>query len=128
MAAGGKRPGAGRKPGSKSRATLEKARRILTGAGIPTSLSDLTEEQIKAMLPRDLFRLMMQDAVRQQNFKLALEVATVWAPYEHAKRTETLNLTPEEVRRIADAARSEAARRGFDVEVADGPPAGTLPH
>ena len=43
-------------------------------------------------------------------------------------KSETTNLTPEELRRAADLARSEASRRGVDVDAADRPPAGTLPH
>jgi hypothetical protein len=37
-------------------------------------------------------------------------------------------LTPEEIRRLADAARSEAANRGFDEETPGRPDPGTRPH
>ncbi|MDR3534010.1 MAG: hypothetical protein P4L90_26020 [Rhodopila sp.] len=119
MSRGGPQPNSGRKPGSKNKTTLEKARRIIAGVELAAKIDNLTEEQIQALTPRDVFRLLLQEYVRKKDWGKAQEVAKDWAPYEHAKRSETLNLTPEEVRRIADTARSEAARRGISVEDAE---------
>ena len=43
-------------------------------------------------------------------------------------KQELTTLTPEEIRRVADMARTEASRRGLSLDDADRPSAGTLPH
>ena len=43
-------------------------------------------------------------------------------------KVESTILTPEEVRRVAEAARFEASRRGHDADLAGRPVAGTLPN
>ena len=48
-------------------------------------LNELTEDDIQAMLPRDMFRLVSHEALRMRNLPLILECAKQWAPYEHPK-------------------------------------------
>jgi hypothetical protein len=97
-------------------------------AGEAEALFGLTEAEIQALLPRDILRLAAHHAVRVGDLKLAREIAKDWAPYEHARKSETVTITPEDLKRVADTARREAARRGLDVELARLPVAGAVPN
>ena len=73
---------------------------------------ELTEAQIDALLPRDLFRLLVKVAIAAKDDKMLHVLVRDWAPYEHARKTEGPQLTAEEVRRLGEMARTEAIRRG----------------
>jgi hypothetical protein len=90
-------------------------------------LFGLTEAEIQALLPRDVFRLAMHHAVRQGDLKLARDAARDWAPYEHARVGSQTMLTPEELVRLAQLARAELKRRGMIIDRPADPARGTAP-
>ena len=73
----------GRQKGAKNKSTIERE------AGrqeiVAQAINGLTEEQIQAITPRDMFRLVAVAAMRMGNLPLILKAATDWAPYEHPK-------------------------------------------
>lgn len=79
----------------------------------------LSEAEIDALLPRDIFRMLVKVAVMARDEKMLHLLARDWGPYEHARKSETVTFTPEEVRRLADAARLEASRRGMVIDVTE---------
>jgi hypothetical protein len=90
----------------------------------PKGWEQLTPDEVKVMLPRDIFRVLAHYYARMGDLPRLERVASVWAPYEHPKRTEAVNpLTAEELRRFA-----EASRRGLDDVPSNKPPPGALPH
>jgi hypothetical protein len=118
--------GGGRPKGSRTKKNVERDERI--EAAKPHAFEGMSDHDISRMLPRDIFRRLAHFAARSGDMKLASDIAKMWAPYEHATRSENVHLTPEELRNAANLARSEAARRGYDVEDTPGPAAGALPH
>ena len=78
----------------------------------------MTAEEIETLLPRDIFRLLVKMSIIAKDDKMLHTLARDWAPYEHARKSETVTFTPEEVRRLADAARLEASRRGMVIDIA----------
>lgn len=74
----------------------------------------LTDAEIKKLKPLELFAGLAFIAVKTRDHVMLREVAKDWAPYEHARKNENVNIGPEELRRIADLARSEATKRGID--------------
>lgn len=133
MPRGGARPNSGPKKGWKALAKAADKEAQALGTALKVTkeaqpLFGLTEDQIKTLLPKDLFRLSMQHYVRIGNEVMAFRRAVEWAPYEHARRANDGNMTPQELKQIAEHARSEAANRGFDVEIAGSHPAGALPN
>ena len=77
----------GRPPGRKNAATVERQR--LETEAREFAFGFLTEDQIKSLTPRDIFRLVAHAAVRMQQIPLMLKAAADWAPYEHPKLTST---------------------------------------
>jgi hypothetical protein len=88
----------------------------------------LTDAEIKKLKPLELFAGLAFIAVKTRDHMMLREVAKDWAPYEHARKNENVNIGPEELRRIADLARSEAAKRGIDPDDPRFAPGGTGPH
>ena len=102
----------GRPPGSKSRLTREHE------AITAEAFESLTEEQIQALKPIDLFRLVALTAVRQRNIPLILKAAVDWAPYEHAKLAPLAVELPQEAEEDR-ARRLHAALREMRETVGD---------
>lgn len=88
----------------------------------------MTDAEIKKLKPLELFAGLAFIAVKCRDYVMLREVAKDWAPYEHARKNENVNLTPEEVRRIANLARIEAYRRGVDLGDTPGPSEGAVPN
>lgn len=74
----------------------------------------LTDEQIDAMPAHELMRRLARVAIRAKDDRMLLTVAQTLLPYELARKTDA-SLTPEEIRHAIDVARSETARRGYDL-------------
>jgi hypothetical protein len=105
----------GRPRGSKSRLTREHE------AITAEAFESLTEEQIQAIKPLDMFRLVAVTAVRQRNIPLILKAAADWAPYEHAKLAPLIVEPPQESEDDR-ARRLHAAMREMRATVGDVPP------
>jgi hypothetical protein len=88
----------------------------------------LTEEEIQAITPSRAFQVLLQHAVRTRNIPLWKEVARDWAPYMHAKANDTFGLTLEDLKRVADFARSEATQRGMGITPHERATGGALPN
>jgi hypothetical protein len=84
----------------------------------------LTPEQIAVLQPIDVLALCTRHAILRGDAEAALSAAKAWAPYVHAKAQPPIELTEDDLRRIIEAARVEAARRGLKIEA----PAETLPN
>ena len=74
----------------------------------------LTDEQIAALVPLDVLALCARTAVKIGDLDRAADVAEKWARYVHAKPTAPMELTADDLRRIIDAARTEAGARAVD--------------
>lgn len=85
----------------------------------------MTDAEIKKLKPLELFAGLAFIAVKCRDYVMLREVAKDWAPYEHARKNENVNLTPEEIRKLADLARVEAAKRGLDPDDVRFAPGGT---
>ena len=89
----------GRPKGRKSASTIERERRAAAleqkaQAAASLTFENLTEEQIQALLPRDIFRLLAQHYTRKGDTTAVERVAARWAPYEHPQLSNTtLNAT-----------------------------------
>jgi hypothetical protein len=130
----------GRPKGSKNRnpATLaaaerqrqaEAAAQIAEAEAEVESFDKLSNRQLRALLPKDIFRILAFHYAKSGEFDKLERVAMRWAPYEHATKSDaTMAITVEDVRHIAEQARAEAARRGIDFAPAERRPAGTLPN
>jgi hypothetical protein len=105
----------GRPQGSKSRLTREHE------AITAEAFESLTEEQIQAIKPLDMFRLVALTAVRQRNIPLILKAAVDWAPYEHAK-LGSLVVEPPQESEDDRARRLHEAMRQMRATVGDVPP------
>jgi hypothetical protein len=70
----------GRSPGRRNASTIDREREKREIEA--TAFADLTEEQILAITPRDMFRLVALAAVRAQNIPFILKAAEAWVPYE----------------------------------------------
>jgi hypothetical protein len=94
----------GRQKGAKNKSTIERE------AGrqeiVAQAINGLTEEQIQAITPRDMFRLVAIAAVRMGSLPLILKAAADWAPYEHPK----LAPKPEEAPAETDEERAYRLR------------------
>ena len=53
------------------------------------ALAELTEEEIRKMTPRDMFKIIAMEALRNRNMPAILQIAKEWAPYEHPKLVAT---------------------------------------
>ena len=100
--------------GSKSRLTREHE------AITAEAFESLTEEQIQALKPIDMFRLVAL-AVRQRSIPLILNAAADWAPYEHAKLAPSVVRLPREAEEDR-ARRLHKAMRQMREVVGDVPP------
>jgi hypothetical protein len=103
----------GRPQGSKSRPHAITAE----------AFESLTEEQIQALKPIDMFRLVALTAVRQRNIPLILKAAADWALYEHAKLAPFVVGLPQESEEDK-ARRLHEAMRQMRETVGDVPPIG----
>ena len=81
----------------------------------------LTDEQIAALVPLDVLALCARTAVKIGDLDRAADVAEKWARYVHAKPTAPMELTADDLRRIIDAARTEAGARAVDQSATAGP-------
>lgn len=129
MPVGGSKPGerrGGRQKGTPNKAKVEREAKLAESR--ERILATLTPEQIAAMSPLDVMLQAMQIEAQTGEWRTAAALAKEAAPYLHAKKTEAPALTPEELMRFADLARSEAARRGYDDARATRPPEGSLPN
>lgn len=88
-------------------------------AGAMKKIFGLTPEEMDKLLPRDIFRMLAKVAMMVHDEKMLMQIARDWGPYEHARKSEGPQLTPEEIRRLGEIARSEAARRGLVVPPLD---------
>lgn len=88
----------------------------------------MTDAEIKKLKPLDLFAGLVFIAVKTRDHLMLREVAKDWAPYEHARKSDAVPLTPDEVIRIVNTARAEAVKRGLDPDVTVGSPLGTKPN
>lgn len=93
MARGGKREGAGRKPG---KAAVTKAAAALVSANAATrELIPHIEEEVMRLTPIDVMYLAMRVAVQEGDLKQAAYFATNVAPYTHSKMP-TYNVTSKD--------------------------------
>jgi hypothetical protein len=88
-------------------------------AAVMKKIFALSDQDIDALLPRDIFRMLAKVAMKVNDERMLMQIARDWAPYEHARKNETVTFTPEEIRRLADAARTEASRRGMVIDIAE---------
>lgn len=84
----------GRQKGTPNKSTAERDREH--DAIKADVFGALTEAEIQAITPRDMFRLVARVAVRQSNVPLILKCATDWAPYMHAKLAPLIVEPPKE--------------------------------
>ena len=115
----GRPPGRPKGPGKSRTAAIKQ--RVAVDLG-------LAEDQIANATPFDAFKWLLASALRMGDVDRAREVARDWAPYLQAKAVAPLLLTEDDIRRIAAFARSEASRRGYDIETPAEPAAGTMPN
>lgn len=80
---GGRRDGAGRPKGSRAKATV--ARELAANNAIDETLSRLTKEEIKRLLPLEIMILAMHVQLQTGNMMAAVSIAEKAAPYLHAK-------------------------------------------
>jgi hypothetical protein len=85
-AAPGERRG-GRQKGTTNK--LTKARDESEKAARAVAFGSLTEDQIQALTPKDIFRLVAHHAVRTMDIPLMLKAASELAPYVHPRLTAT---------------------------------------
>ena len=97
-------------------------------AAMRLAMAETPADELLAMLPVDFLQRCTIAAFKAGDAKLTGDLAYRWAEFVHPKKTDNRALTVDDVKQIADAARAEAARRGYDVEIADRPAAGTLPN
>jgi ribosome recycling factor len=98
----------GRPRGRKSDATLERERveREVRAA----AFADLTEEQILAITPADMFRLVALAAIRAQDLPFILKAAEAWAPYQMPRlASEVHRVFTDDSKRSADDIDAELA-------------------
>lgn len=74
----------------------------------------LTDEQIDGMSAHELMRRLIRVAIKAKDDRMLMTLAQSLLPYELARKTDA-SLTPEEIRHAIDVARSETARRGYDL-------------
>ena len=63
--------------------------------GVHSVFGHLTEDEIQAIKPVDVFRLVTIFGVRTENYPLAMAAAERWAPYVHAKLAPKIVETEE---------------------------------
>ena len=99
-------------------------------ASLTEALATIPPAAIDAMKPADFLDRVWKELAKAGHGLSAVAVAKEAAPYFNAKLTTpvTPQLTPEDLRRVADIARAEAARRGQDFERPAPPSAGALPN
>jgi hypothetical protein len=88
---GGRRDGAGRPKGSRAKATV--ARELAANNAIDETLSRLTQDEIKRLLPLEILVLAMHLQLQAGNLMGAVAVAEKAAPYLHAKLSS--NVPPQ---------------------------------
>jgi hypothetical protein len=98
----------GRPPGRKNAATIE--REHLQKEINSAIFASLTEEQIQAITPREMFRLVALAAVRAQDIPFILKSAEAWAPYEIPRlAAEVHRVYTDDSKRSGDAINDELA-------------------
>jgi hypothetical protein len=117
----------GRQLGARNKTTI--AREEYANAALRLALSEEPSDYLKSLLPIDFLQLSTLAAYKAGDVKLTGELAYRWAEFVHPKKTElNVGLTLDDIRRIANAARAEAARRGLVGEAAGrGPPGAAEP-
>jgi hypothetical protein len=85
---GGRRDGAGRPKGSRAKATV--ARELAANNAIDETLSRLTQDEIKRLLPLEIMILAMHLQLQAGNLMGAVAVAEKCAPYLHAKLSSNI--------------------------------------
>jgi hypothetical protein len=119
MPRGGHRPGAGRKPGSRDKVTIDAEQKLAEAT--ERLAAELTPEQIAAMSPLDVMLHAVKIEAMAGQWRMAAALAEKAAPYLHPKlsseilnvRTDDGNRPTEDLAQERDAiARRRAALVG----------------
>jgi hypothetical protein len=70
--------------------------------------------------------MLIRVAIKARDDKMLQALVLGLMPYEMARKSETVTMTPEELRRVAAAAKSEAGRRGLVIDITERRAAGTV--
>ncbi len=89
---GGKRKGAGRKPGAKNKATI--ARELLANAAIEAVMAKLAPADTEALTPLEVMTIAMRVQMQAGDLMAAVSVAERLAPYLHPKVTQGVYTPP----------------------------------